>query len=675
MRGFQTGRRLQRAIAIAAAAGMGCLLIGCPNRPVETRAPTDAFGQLERTTFNARAAEAARPWFWIKDTNANGQLEARELAIVWTPEAPRSQIWIHDGKFTPQFEEDYAQLASALSPPTDERGRRVLEELRVGTPALVFTDFSTASPEDWTLVQKVSELARAVERVHMRQLGSAQYFERLPDLDPASRALFLRNHGPWCVASAAPGEATCGALAEMPAPASGLYPADLQQEQDFCRKLAAHADASRLLDRFHAVRRQGDKLVAVPYSEAFKPETTAVAHQLEALAEVIRNPRDEALRAYVLAAAEAFKTNDWNKADAAWIEMLDASPRWYLRVAPDESYFAPCGRKAMFELSLGLVDRRSRTWKKKLAIVRSKMERQLAQLAGPPYRERPVEFALPDFVSVVLNAADARVFSGAYVGQSLPLTGPLVAAGRQRTVAFSNLYDDHDSRALFGRTVQDYFCEDSIAYFSSDSRARIINTVLHDASRNLGPTSEYRVEGRTPPEIFGGLTATMMEELKAQSAAMYFIEWLRAKELIEPSEAREALAFTLVWSFTHISRGVFTQDGRRQLMGHVGAILLGFLMQGDAVVWLDDMPTAAGNDRGCFSLRFHRYSEAAKAMAKTIAEIKAQGDQAGAETVKKRFVDNGPRNLFKIIQERGRRQSRATFGYGFRGPVRSGDPK
>lgn len=656
--GLPAGAKATIVIAVAVLTNSA----GCSRTQPEPSPGPDAFARIERRAFNRRAAQLGLPLFWIEDTNRNQAVDARELAQLWVPNEAEAG-WTADGKLTARFAEVYEKLRTEPAPSSD-RQKLVLEELSQGLPTLVYSDLSRTSPADQAFVRKVAAVARAVERAYRRQLGSAEVFGRLGSLDPISRALFIRNQAPWCMAPATQNQTGCNAFDTPSKPISGLYPPDLQADSDFCAALAKRDDAQTIFDRAHAVRRRDGRLVAVPYAEAFQAEMTPIADGLSELAEMADD--DEALRGYLTAAAHAFRTNDWAAADRAWVKMADSSSRWYLRVAPDEVYFSPCGRKALVHLTLGRIDRSSRTWKRKLALVKSKMEQEIATLAGPPYRARSVNLKVPEFVNVILNAGDARRPQGAYIGQSLPNAGPLAEAGQQRTLAFSNLYSDPDSQKQFDRTVRSYFCADSVEHFSSASRPRIISTVLHDASFNLGPTLQYEVGGRAPPEIFGGPMANMLEELKAQSASLYFIKWLTDKGLVEPKVGREVQAFNLIWAFTHITRGVFGPGGRRPLHGHVGAIALGALLESGGLTWNADTRSANGEDQGCFSVDFERYGRGIVKLAGAVARIKARGDRGAAEALQKRYVDEGRKDLFEVIQTRGRRQPRPSFIYAFR---------
>ena len=54
----------------------------------------------------------------------------------------------------------------------------------------------------------------------------------------------------------------------------------------------------------------------------------------------IKDPAEGPLVAYLKAAAGSFPSNDWQPADEAWAKMTVKNSKWYVRVAPDETYVA-----------------------------------------------------------------------------------------------------------------------------------------------------------------------------------------------------------------------------------------------------------------------------------------------------------------------------------------------
>jgi hypothetical protein len=395
----------------------------------------------------------------------------------------------------------------------------------------------------------------------------------------------------------------------------------------------------------------------------------AVSRELLAAADAVRSPGEEALRTYLRAAAKAFRDDDWFGADEAWSRMSAESSRWYLRIGPDEVYYEPCNLKAGFHVSFARVNPASLAWQRRLAPLRGEMEKALAALAGPPYAAREVSFHLPDFIDVVVNAGDARTARGATIGQSLPNWGPVANEGRGRTVAMTNFYTDPESRDVTRRRAASLLCPETMRRFADDPDTVVMGTVLHEAAHNLGPSHEYEVGGRSDDRIFGGPLASTLEELKAQSSALFLTDWLVEKGAVDEDLARRAHVRDLVWTFGHVSRGMYDAEGKVKPYSALSAIQLGFLRERGGLVWRGDAKAASGTDTGCLEIDFARLAPAVVELERASLGVKARGDVALARELLARYVDakDGEHAaLLAVVTERWLRFPAASFLYAVR---------
>jgi hypothetical protein len=632
--------------------------------------PEPTLNRLARLDFNLKAQERFLPFFWREDTNQNGTLEPGELALLWGPhETPRTALIDAQGRFTQAFLDAYETMVKApdeASLPAPERARRELLrlELSQGRPTLVETNLAAGTDEDRAIVRHVAEAARVIEVIHGKQLGTHALWDQVPVTDKLSRSLFHRNQGPYCVAPKTEKDEACTALVPKPKRRSGLYPAELQEDPTFCDKLAKEKNAKDLTGHFSVVVADGKGFKAVPYSEFYKPEMEQVATSLEAAANAITSDGEKAFQAYLRAAAKAFRTNDWEPANEAWVAMGPTNSKWYLRIAPDEVYYEPCAWKAGFAVSFARINPDSLAWQQKLEPVKGDMEKALAALAGPPYKARDVKFKLPDFIDIVLNAGDARNPHGATIGQSLPNWGKVAEKGG-RTVAMTNLYTDVDSQKALESQMASLFCKGLMGKASTKPGPAVMSVVLHEAAHNLGPSHEYKVKGKEDDEVFGGPLASTMEELKAQTAALYFSEWLVEKKVISADEAELAHVRDVAWAFGHISRGMYTADGKPRNYSQLASIQLGTLMKAGAVTWRPAEVAANGQDTGCFEVDFAKWKPAVDALAKRVLMAKGKGDKKDAEAMVAAFVDakDDWAKTREVITERWLRAPKATFVY------------
>jgi hypothetical protein len=646
-----------------------------PPAPPPAPAPLDT-SVVPRLQFNRAVVERGAPLFWIADENKNNALDPVELAVTWG--GGPIDAWVKDGAFTEQFRALYTSLGS---PPAttglaaDEAARRqaVLAELAQGRPTVLRTVLT--DPIDKDVVGHIEKAARIVERIHARQNGVFGLDAQIPADDTASKAMFFRNQGPICEAPKTEADPNCHALPSKVGKVSGLYPASIQQNPKFCEVLEKRKDADALLAQFVVVQHKPagtsagdaaiDDLVPVPYHVAYKDDAALVAAELLAAAKVLEaRPEEAAFKAYLEAAAKAFGDDSWFEADKAWKAMTATNSKWYLRIGPDEVYFEPCSRKAGFHVSFARINQESLAWQQKLDPVKKEMETALAKFAGAPYRARDVGFELPDFIDIVLNAGDARSAHGATIGQSLPNWGPVAESGG-RTVAMTNLYTDPDSEAAFMEQAASLLCTTTMAKLDPAPRHGTLSTVLHEAAHNLGPAHEYKVKGKTDDQIFGGPLASTLEELKAQTAALYFAGWLVKKGLLPAEDAEKAHIRDVTWAFGHIAQGMTTAAGKPKPYSQLAAIQMGWLLEKGTLKWNATAKAANGSDDGCFDVDLGTWDASVDGLAKVVLGIKGRGDKALAEKTRDAYVKDGTpwAALRGTIQERWLRAPKASFVY------------
>ena len=647
-----------------------------PAAPAAPAAATKlAYNELLRVDFNRRAQELFLPLFWRTDANGDKTLSADELVVLWGPQNAKREDYVEGTGFTKTFDDGFRAMTvptdlSKLPPPEKSRRELVRLELSQGRPTLVETDLTKSSDEDKAVADHLLKAAVILEQLYAHEKGTTELAAKVPADDAASRSMFHRNQGPWCEAPKTEKDPACSAI---PGPAlkhlSGLYPAAVQTDPKFCEALEKEKNGKQLSNNhFAMVVTEGTGFKSVPYTEAWKGEMDALANELDAAAAAITSKDEAAFKAYLSAAAGSFRTNDWEPSNAAWVAMGPNNSKWYARIAPDEVYYEPCAWKAGFALQLARINLDSLEWQKKLEPVKNDMEKALATLAGPPYKARKVEFKLPDFIDVVLNAGDQRNPHGATIGQSLQNWGPVAEKGG-RTVAMTNLYTDADSQQALKGQMASMFCAATMARTTTDPKPATMSTVLHEAAHNLGPAHDYAVKGKKDHEVFGGTLSAMMEELKAQTSALYFADWLVARKVIPAELAEQAHVRDVAWAFGHISRGMYDGGGKPKTYSQLASIQLGWLAQTGALEWKAGEKAANGVDVGCFEVDVgKKWKSSVDALAKRVLKAKGTGDKADAEKMKAELVDDTGewKKLRDVITERWIRAPKATFVYSVR---------
>ncbi len=628
---------------------------------------------VDRIAFNRSAVRLNLPLYWAIDRNKNAAIDPDETATLLFYPTSETARWVERGAFTEAFEEAYARITAdaagepggnVANAPADERARRklVVEDLDQGRATLVTNDLTGLRPDEKAFVKHVLAASAKIDALYATQIGAAELEGRVPADDPASASLFRRDWGPRCLQPMTEKNPACSAIAGAPKPICDAYPADMQKDAAFCDKLEKAPNAKALLDPFVVVREKGGTLEPVPYAVAYKTQMGGIAAELRAAADAIKDEKEKPLRTYLSAAAQGFQDNNWTPADEAWAKMSATNSAWFLRIGADEIYWDPCNHKAGFHVTFARINKDSLAWQDKLVPVEQSMEEALAARIGKPYAARKVTFHLPDFIDIVVNAGDDRKDTGATIGQSLPNWGPVANEGRGRTVAMSNLYGDPDSLASRREGAESIFAKATMAEYPDAQTPGLLATILHEATHNLGPAHEYKFNGKTDAQWFGGGLASMLEELKAQTGGLYFIEFLRQKGLIDAALANETYTDSIVWAFGHVSRGMWTESGGRKAYSQLSAIQIGFLLDEGALGWDASAVAANGKDRGALTIHFEKMPAAIDKLMKLVGALKATGDKAGAEALAKKYVDGGVVPA-KAITERWLRNPKASFVY------------
>jgi hypothetical protein len=636
-----------------------------PPPPIDSP-PAAPYAQLSRDEFNRRAVLFNVPIFWVADANGDKAIDPNEVRSLLF--YPQEISWVEAGKFTALFDTTYKKIAQGEFEPKDatdnDRRQLVIQELDQGRTTLVDNDFSASSNEEKAFVRHMLTVAKMMDGLYAAQEGIGALASQVPTDDLPSQSLFRRNWGPKCEAPLTEKNPNCTAIPGAPKPVISIYPESLTSQKDFCDVLQKNKDSKKLITPFTVVRDDGKgNLSTVPFSDAYKEPMLAVSAELKAAAALLDDGKEGALKAYLNAAAVSFTNNNWDPADEAWAKMNATNSKFYVRVAPDETYWEPCSLKAGFHLTFAKINQDSLSWQKKLSPVEQDMEATLAGLIGPAYKARKVTFHLPDFIDIVLNAGNDRDAIGATIGESLPNWGPVANQGRGRTVAMSNLYTDPDSMTIFRTQSEALLDKDSMAYFTSDTAPGLLGTILHEATHNLGPAHEYKVKGKTDAQVFGGPLASMLEELKAQTGALYFIDYAKKKSLINDQLAAQTYLHDIIWSFGHISRGMYDENHKPKPYSQLSAIQLGFLIENGAVSYDENAQATNGVDKGALIVHMDKVPAAVEKLMKVVGTIKATGDRAGAQALIARYVDSDTYVPRKAITERMLRFPKASFVY------------
>ncbi|MBO9669705.1 MAG: hypothetical protein J7485_04230 [Sphingobium sp.] len=288
----------------------------------------------------------------------------------------------------------------------------------------------------------------------------------------------------------------------QPYPAGGgLYPTDLTKAE-LDTYIAAHPDEKTvLLSPYTVVRRQGAKLVAIPYSKFYAQWLEPAAKLLEQAAATTSNP---SLKKFLTLRAKAFRTDDYFESELAWMDVKDTPIE--ITIGPYESYRDEIyGQKTAFEAYVTLRNPVASAALEKYKHYLRDME---ANLPVPEtYKNFQRGFESPIAVVDQIGSGGEAKPGVQTVAFNLPNDERVREAKGAKKVILSNVLGAKFDRILKPLAtlvlVKDQAGLVSKTYMENE-------TLFHELSHSLGPGTIVK----------GGRKTTVDDELKEQSSGL-----------------------------------------------------------------------------------------------------------------------------------------------------------
>jgi hypothetical protein len=226
---------------------------------------------------------------------------------------------------------------------TEAQGGSQLAAVDKLAPVKMDVDTSYLTDEERQVVNLLIQAAELMNPIYLRQVSAdnPRIREEIAKRDPKLLEKFDTFMGPW---DELDGDKPFFGNKPRP-PGGGFYPADMTKEQ-FDAYLKAHpAEAEKLTDPYTVVKRQGDRLIAVPYSQEYKQWLEPAAKLLEQAAAKTSNA---SLKRFLTLRAKAFRTDDYFESELAWMDVKGTPIE--MVIGPYETYTDGLyGRKTAYE--------------------------------------------------------------------------------------------------------------------------------------------------------------------------------------------------------------------------------------------------------------------------------------------------------------------------------------
>ncbi len=475
-------------------------------------------------------------------------------------------------------------------------------------PVVLTHDISYLHDAEIQAIKLIIQASRIMDNLFLQQVDgdNLQILEELEQSEEPNGQIYLdffkNMFGPW---NRLDEDHPFINTAEKP---SGVnyYPADITKEE-FNNWLEAHPeDREAFESNFTMIRRKGNTLVALPYSEFFKDELQSAAKLLKQAAEMTSNLT---LKIYLNSRAEAFLSNDYYQSDMDW---MDLSGDIEAVIGPYEVYEDNLfGYKAAFESFVCLVDH---VESEKLEMIENYLDDMEANLPIPDqYKNFDRGSSSPiKVVNELYTAGDTKagIQTTAFV---LPNDERVREAKGSKKVMLKNVMNAKFEKCWIP-IVNTVLAEKDLERVSFDGYFN--HVLMHEISHGLGPgkitvNGEETTVNRELKELY-----TTIEECKADVLGVLNTQFLIDEEVL-PEELENTLyASYLGGMFRSIRFGIGEAHG-----GGV-AIQLNYCL-----------------DKGAFRVdddsNFYVYDRRIKSTIRDLAEelllIQAEGDYEGAK--------------------------------------------
>ena len=468
-------------------------------------------------------------------------------------------------------------------------------------------DTSYLTAEEREVVNLLNQAANLMSEIYKRQ--------HTPDYDRLRAEVVARNDprllekfdaffGPWD-----PIEDDRPFFGDKPKPpGAGFYPVDLTKEQ-FDAYLQAHPDqAEALTSPYTVVRRQGDRLVAVPYSQAYKQWLEPAAKLLEQAAAKTTNP---SLKKFLSLRAKAFRTDDYFESELAWMDVKDTPIE--VAIGPYETYTDELyGRKTAFEAFVTLRNPEESAKLDKYKAMLRDMEANLP--VDEKYKNFQRGFESPISVVDQIHGGGDNVPGIQTIAFNLPNDERVREAKGAKKVILQNVLGAKFDRILKPMAELVLVPEQS----RNVTKAYMTNeTLFHELSHSLGPGS-ITVNGRKTTvdkelkEIGSGF-----EEAKADVMGAWNILYMMDRGVLPAAEKPQIRATYVAGLFRAMRFGVGEAHGQGAAMQYR------YLRAKGALVW--DAPAQR------FRIDESKIDGAIRDLVADIVRLQGNGDYVGTK--------------------------------------------
>ena len=392
---------------------------------------------------------------------------------------------------------------------------------------------------------------------------------------------------------------------------ANLYPQNLTKDE-FEKYIIAHPEQKAELEsQYTVVKREGDKLIGVPFYKEY-PEIEQVAKLLDEASEFAD---DVTLKKYLTLRAKALRSDDYFESDMAWMDMTDSDIE--IVIGPIENYLDDLfNYKTAWECGVFIKDIDAT---KELQVLKAHINDLEKNL---PYDKKYIR-ASAGGLGNVLNIVNVVKFAGDFqdgvktIATSLPNDPKVAEKKGTKKLMFKNMME-----AKFDKIVTPIanllMSKEDLPFI--DKKAFTSFVTLHEISHTLGRGFVFGDDKLSVRKGMKDLYSTI-EETKADILSMYNHKYLVGIGLYSTDYLKKATVTYLAGLFRSM------RFGKEEAHGGANYIQFNYLRSTGAIEVKD----------GKFAINDAIFMDKVAELAKMVLTVEAEGDYAGAKAIIEKY--------------------------------------
>ena len=386
-------------------------------------------------------------------------------------------------------------------------------------------------------------------------------------------------------------------------PGRAFYPIDLTRDEIETYVKQHPDEKTALYSSTTLVRRDGNKLKAIPYHVAFAQFLQPAAEALRRAAALSDDP---AFAGFLRKRADALLSDDYYPSDIAWLNLK--SPRIDIVFAPYETYDDELlGLKATYGAAILI---RNDAASQKLEL----FQRYVADIQDAlplAAEDRPSKHGLAapmEAADSPFRAADLR-HGYQVVADNLPNDPRIHEEKGSKEIFFKNFQDARTDYVVLP-VARQVMRPDQAALASGEGYLAAV--MMHEICHGLGPSFARTPQGKRRINEAIGPGYSPLEEAKADVVGMFALDWLIRKNALPAARREEYYASYLAGIFRSVRFGTAEAHSRAEMM---------------EFNYLEDHGAVVRNSDGRYEVVIAKVPEAIRSLAKELLTIEATGDR------------------------------------------------